>query len=324
MRSLNLTSPPPGGDGSEPMASFAWHPKQAPALTAESSAGSLLCWPMRATLRYARLVADASALQEILLCYARCKPFLNSKLAAPTTVPAVREGAGACNAELWPVEAVLGEMVHCEVLEPFNQSTMCQERRWPYCARIPNIVVHSHSLLWDLKELLNQWAGACRRRPSSDSLTGPADGSGEDVTLPKEMFDKLVQRAAEATFKESQFLASREELQKAYIALADQRLRSTSSGVQGTGAASQWPMLPGIATLNNALGLEPLEKPLADDASEVERWRRKCAQLESSVQSQVLTQRRLETELAQYQALARTELQQLLRAKALRPVKIGT
>jgi len=47
------------------------------------------------------------------------------------------------------------------------------------------------------------------------------------------------------------------------------------------------------------------------EVSEVEILRRKCAQLESSLHSQGLVQRRLEAEHQHYQTLARDELHQV-------------
>jgi len=62
----------------------------------------------------------------------------------------------------------------------------------------------------------------------------------------------------------------------------------------------------------------PEQAPSADSC-ELERLRRKCAQLESSLQSQGLAQRRLEAELENYKTLARDELRQVLCAKTHAP-----
>merc|ERR1711920_371277 len=49
---------------------------------------------------------------------------------------------------------------------------------------------------------------------------------------------------------------------------------------------------------------------------EVERLKKRCAQLESSLQSQSLAQRRLQTELATFQVMARDELRHVLHSRA--------
>merc|ERR1712217_629005 len=119
---------------------------------------------------------------------------------------------------------------------------------------------------------------------------GPPDGM---VSIPKEMFDELVRRAAETTKKDSQVSAAREELQRAYISLATSR---PHTNVQGQASA----LVNSDAHSSDG------------DQDELDHLRQKCLQLELSLQSQALAQRRLETELAQHQALAQEELRRLL------------
>eukprot|EP00429_Kryptoperidinium_foliaceum_P131738 CAMPEP_0176271036 /NCGR_PEP_ID=MMETSP0121_2-20121125/45001_1 /TAXON_ID=160619 /ORGANISM="Kryptoperidinium foliaceum, Strain CCMP 1326" /LENGTH=227 /DNA_ID=CAMNT_0017611185 /DNA_START=39 /DNA_END=720 /DNA_ORIENTATION=+ len=178
----------------------------------------------------------------------------------------------------------------------------------------------SDSDIWDFQRFFVGWVGMLPAEGHLEEMPGAAlhksseksSASDNDVTLPKEMFDTLVRRAAEASLKDSQVSAAREELQKAYIALA-----GSSSSSRGPSATSTAASLLAAAVGGAAAPAEAHEVAAAEESSaagpisELERLRRKCAQLESSLRSQALTQRRLETELANYQALARDDMRQL-------------
>eukprot|EP00933_Yihiella_yeosuensis_P072765 TRINITY_DN8127_c0_g1_i1.p1 TRINITY_DN8127_c0_g1~~TRINITY_DN8127_c0_g1_i1.p1 ORF type:complete len:302 (-),score=61.09 TRINITY_DN8127_c0_g1_i1:228-1133(-) len=134
----------------------------------------------------------------------------------------------------------------------------------------------------------------------------------QDVTIPKAMFDKLVQRAAEATLKDSQVAAAREELQKAYITLAGLRAtKETTPSTASTAASSLVAALPtwpdAISSLSNfgsvghsstttqslssssVSGHASIDRQLPETSEDaLGSLRKKCAQLESSLQSQGL------------------------------------
>lgn len=307
----------------EPMLAFAWRPRSAPGLLMDSTAWISHTWPVQACLRNARLVADPGMWATVRTCYERCKPMLASKLAAPALAPplAPRESG-----EFFPVESIFLEMIDCDAIEPERPSTMLEQKRWPLHVTIPRLTLRSNSDKVAFGELLAQWSGALpveSREEDPAAARSTVAGSGQaggqddrDVTIPKEMFDLLVHRAAEATLKDSHVAAAREELQKAYIALAGLRATSAqgSSGLAGHGEPER------------QAGGDAQASASAAEVGELERLRRKCAQLESSLQSQCLAQRRLETELSNYQALARDEMRQLLctRAREARSRTPGT
>merc|ERR1712054_142934 len=147
------------------------------------------------------------------------------------------------------------------------------------------------------------------------------------------MFDHLVHRAADATLQQSQVKAAREELQKAYIKLAATRSNAHGSSSAHSGESRKHPLnwaQPFASSASSSAG--ELERTQSNtnasadsiDAGELDRLRRKCAQLESSLQSQGLAHRRLEAELASYHALARDELRLALSSRTASSVAPAT
>jgi len=256
---------------------------------------------MEVRLRRARLLATGPAVQLARRCHERCKPFLLSKVPTSSLVP---PDEPRDSGRLFPAECYSVQLMDCEVVEAYAESIVLEEKRWPFRATVSLATLRSDAAPWpwDLSELLLSSVssaaspGECRvtadQLPMGSSADFTRSGDETDVIIPKEMFDHLVHRAAEATLKESQVVAAREELQRAYITLASSR------------SASQ--------EFERHAGTDPVA---GADCDENERLRRKCAQLESSLHSQGLAQRRLETELAHYRTTARDELRQILCAK---------
>lgn len=298
----------PGEMASNAMMSMVWQPRSAPAVILEKSDWATQTWPLHMNFSNAQFSSDSSAWSFVKGFYDRLKPSLNSKIPPPTMIPPL---APSGSDELFPTESMSVEMVDCEVIEAQTRELLDDERRWPMRVSIPNMLIDSRSDLCDLGNTLLYWRsqlGDEHNRCSSVGALGFASsnaaactgarmhsvrsGDGGDVTIPKEMFDHLVQRAAEVTLKESQAMAAREELQKAYIALAGSRSSS----------------LPAV--------LQPAHDGASNSqmsSDEADGLRRRCVQLESLLQSQCLAQRRLETELEKYQACVRDEFRHLTR-----------
>eukprot|EP00929_Paragymnodinium_shiwhaense_P059254 TRINITY_DN29668_c0_g2_i9.p1 TRINITY_DN29668_c0_g2~~TRINITY_DN29668_c0_g2_i9.p1 ORF type:complete len:918 (-),score=180.44 TRINITY_DN29668_c0_g2_i9:75-2828(-) len=437
------------GDG-EHMLTMDWKPREAPATHVNAYRASLPAqlqtWPLRVKFHRATFHLDNVSWMFCKNCFDRIKPFLLSKLPSPSLVPAwnappAQEAKASDNGgslpeftesveqdgqHLFPTEAVVVEFLDTVFLEPYKAAIMETERRWPLRVLVPRLNLRSNAKYWDFSSILD--AAASAEPSKADGLAGgpevpAADAAeeAEDVTIPKEMFDTLVKRAAETTLKESQLVAAREELQKVYIEMASLRAHHPASlsgllGLHGTGESqeliphhphqhhhhSSASMLGSLGSLGKlgstkhlgvALGgvwergwaglLEtggalvnrtangqsqhygPFERPgepaqppsnsfehasaparsrsssidegvaescsaaaaeaqgegqgeaaaaaaAAATSDELERLRRRCAQLESSLASQSLAQRRLEVEHAHFQAIARNELRQVL------------
>lgn len=295
----------------EPMVSFSWLPRSAPGFLMEAPELVSHIWPLQMRFNNARFSADANGWKSCKALLDRFKPSLGSKIPEPSLMP---PKVPQESTEVFPTESMFVELVGCEVVEPYRHSTLTEERRWPVHLAIPRLALRSNSEIWDFSTVLSRWEGAI---PSGvETATSGAESSGAshaDVTIPKEMFVHLVNRAAQATFKESQVVAAREELQKAYIALAGKNRGDAAQAASSSNSGTS-------AHMHSSGGDHTERSPLAEaEASatevELEQLRHKCAQLESSLRSQGLAQRRLETELASYQALARDELRQLLCAR---------
>merc|ERR1712183_672711 len=101
--------------------------------------------------------------------------------------------------------------------------------------------MRSNSDIWDFSQVLTRYGPSNSDDHDSKTKSDPSSPTSEkDVTIPKAMFDHLVNRAAEATLQHSQVKAAREELQKAYIKLASTRSAtqsSSASGAQGSHAS---------------------------------------------------------------------------------------
>merc|ERR1712032_882200 len=102
-------------------------------------------------------------------------------------------------------------MGDCEVVEPYVESVVLEEKRWPFRATVSHATFRSDAAPWpwDLSEILSSSVSSAATpaechvtaddlplEPSA-GLTG--SGAETDVVIPKEMFDQLVHRAAEAT-----------------------------------------------------------------------------------------------------------------------------
>lgn len=370
------------GSGSPALVSFVWQPRSAPPVLMESSGWVSHTWPLHICMSHAEICADTTAWAAISGCQTRCKPHLSSKFPLSTMV-APRAAPQGADGRRFPTESMSVELVQCEVIEPQTTQHLEESRRWPYRVSVPYLLLRSRSELWDFEKTLARWGsafsadghdpaasvlGAPGRHVPLGAVSAPPPGvAGDgDVTLPKETFDFLVRRAADATLKESQYQAAREELQKAYISLAGSRGGGGSSsaaavassaaaaasaaasaaaaalpslaasaaaavGLGGGGAGSAassagalagggvsvvGPATAGSATEVGGSARAPAVESQAvgelGEVGELERMRRRCVQLESLLQSQGLAQRRLETELTNYQALAREELRQLM------------
>jgi len=373
---------------------------------------------MHVKLHNARLFMDSSRWTFVRRCQERCKPFLLSKHPSPPLLPLLQpaeSSAPSCQAQdsaakgvdeqLYPVEAFATEFEDCEFIEPFSEEMLSSQRRWPLRVSVPRTSMRSHSEQWQFGTAFKERSTDILARPDLQLRPDSALPASEDVTIPKEMFDELVRCKSEATLKESQVVAAREELQKAYIALATIRAASGNHSVgpepqelgghyatgsslaagshknakgvgsswsstfggalwglvdpsaatavqygpaaapapstsseaaraSGVGAAQVPPVTAADPTAASEMGADHIaEAPVlarstsggADGGQnrstvstedEVDKLRRRCTQLESSLASQGLAHRRLESELAHYQALARNELRQVLCAKA--------
>jgi len=326
----------------ENMAAFGWQSREAAPEILKAHQGLLRTWPMRIRFCNSVFTYESQAWASMKRSYDRCKPHFVSKLPSPSLIP-LQESELSDN--LYPVESLIIEMVTCDMVEPYVEQTISRERRWPLHATLPHVIIRSRSDDWDFCKLfgVDQMVGAARgsvdtlvgaQHPGEDHAPSTLQG-GCDVTIPKEMFDQLVQRAAEATFKDSQVMAAREELQKAYITLATQRAAaqsSHSSAASSSGGVDLWRSMAGVAeqilpsSLAGSHSSGDHEKaPSTDqatatnsgDAAELERLRRKCSQLESSLHSQALVQQRLESEIAHFHTLARDELRHVLNARVV-------
>lgn len=230
-------------------------PRSSPAELVEAANSSgvlrtLRSWPMHVNLQKVHFFLDEFAWTVIKRCHERCKPFLLSKLPLPTLIPP--EEPGGC-AQLYPTEFMAIEFHDCEMVEPYNAAKVREERRWPVRVVVPHMSLQSYSDLWNLKRLVpGKEPDAAPDDGDRAAIGTPGGSSDRDVTLPKEMFDQLVKRAAEAN--------------------------------------------------------------IADLSEQLEKAKRRCAHLESSLHSQGLAQRRLETEFMNFQVRTQEELRRLLRA----------
>lgn len=324
--------------GADAMLVFNWQPRDAPPVTVTSSSWVLQTWPMEISFHRAIIIADAQHWTLAKRCHERVKPFLVSKFPSPTLLPPQEPQDSG---QLFPTESLFMEFLDCQIVEPRQERTIIDERRWPLHVTVPHVRFRSNSSIWDFGQLLAQRRPQLfeeeesRLRSAQKVDTAAGDSADGDVTIPKEMFDQLVHRAADATLQRSQVKAAREELQAAYIKLAATKATyatnapSATAAAAATAAASAAAMQSALgAALGGALGFgnsEPERMPgVAEqvpsaDSSELERLRRKCMQLESSLQSQGLAQRRLEAELENYKTLARDELRQVICAKTHAP-----
>ncbi|CAK0867907.1 unnamed protein product [Prorocentrum cordatum] len=164
----------------------------------------------------------------------------------------------------------------------------------------------SESASWDLSDVLRASAGPapsphpsfspCSLNHNGSHGGGLADAGAEGmVSIPTELFEELVRRAAETTKKDSQVSAAREELQRAYITMASSK-RGPPAGLPGAGASSS----SGAGSRGKAAAPEYAGSD-EDEQDELNQLRQKCLQLEISLQSQARNQKRLESELAHHQ-----------------------
>lgn len=201
-------------------------------MVASSQNGVVHNWPLCVKVRGTKMLGDLDALNTLKELNLRCKPYLLSK-SAPATMRPLEEPICADQLDqLYPAECFFIEFLDCELQEVHCERIRLGEKRWSMNARIPHAVVRSSSDLWDFGRMLavhdieaTDTHGVRDRFMSVEAEVGEAEAA---VTLPKQMFDDLVQRAAEATLKESQVSAAREELQKSYITIASLRATATA------------------------------------------------------------------------------------------------
>jgi len=296
-------------------------PRSAPPEVVHSqAAGDLMAWPSHLRLAHAFLAVQPAALQEVLEVYKRLKPFLvgkvpNAELIAPAAVPGAQDGAEQRG--LFPAQCLSVELCHCEFLEASEARAIAAEQRWPWRGSVPHVVLRSESASWDLSDVLRASAGPapsphpsfspCSLNHNGSHGGGLADAGAEGmVSIPTELFEELVRRAAETTKKDSQVSAAREELQRAYITMASSK-RGPPAGLPGAGASSS----SGAGSRGKAAAPEYAGSD-EDEQDELNQLRQKCLQLEISLQSQARNQKRLESELAHHQAMAQEELRRLL------------
>ena len=67
---------------------FVWHPREGPARLVHSPSGILRAWPLEVRFQGARFFAEQARWMMLKRCQERCKPYLVSKMPAPTLLPA--------------------------------------------------------------------------------------------------------------------------------------------------------------------------------------------------------------------------------------------
>lgn len=307
------------------MISFDWRPRDCPPLAVVSSPWVLHSWPIDILFNRVSIIADTRPWLSVKACWERCKPFFASKCPPSSLIPPQQPEDSS---QLFPVECFFLEFTNCEITEPHQDHLISNERRWPLHITLPHVKMRSNSNFCDFSQVLALVRDGYERNAKTDQHMEPgtSEGTDKDVTIPKAMFDNLVNRAAESTLQQSQVKAAREELQKAYIKLAEQKARA---GAQGASSSAQLShnsdnrksVLPWGSSFSAAsAGGEPERTQSTNisdvaettESDELDKLRRKCSQLESSLNSQGLVNRRLEAELASFHALARDELRQVL------------
>eukprot|EP00746_Dinoflagellata_sp_MGD_P015997 gnl/MRDRNA2_/MRDRNA2_135878_c0_seq1.p1 gnl/MRDRNA2_/MRDRNA2_135878_c0~~gnl/MRDRNA2_/MRDRNA2_135878_c0_seq1.p1 ORF type:complete len:999 (-),score=217.44 gnl/MRDRNA2_/MRDRNA2_135878_c0_seq1:58-3054(-) len=289
-------------------------------------------WPMDIMVCHANIAIEAPVLEKLIQAWQRLLPFMLPKIPPnPLISPSIldiHEGVKVESSlnqkpadghlEEFPGEFMRIELIDCEAFEPDEAAAITNEERWPFRVSAPRIVIRSNSDRWDFSQTVlespptpavgstaspaTQYATPLCLSPRNSGREGlPRDMDGM-VTIPTEMFDQLVARAAEATQKEAQVMAAREELQRAYISLAAANAKDKHGAPHGSSSA-------------DAAQMKPNDLPMSSDADygkENERLRRRNTQLESSLQAATLAQRRLEAELAHHQAHAQDSLSKFL------------
>lgn len=273
----------------DPMFVLSMRPRSAPPEELVSpDAGKLMSWPSHLSLSKAMFFLHVKGIDVLAGLYKRVKPCLNGKVALPELIAPEGGQVRQQEQQLFPAQCIAIEFADCEFLEP-GDACMAAEQRWPFRGFVPHLKLQSNSALWSLTDVLGE-----RSLTSKKSAPGHGDAPPEGmVSIPKEMFDELIRRAADATKKESEVSAARDELQRAYISMATSRPHSNLTVRTSTAAPSDGRSSDG-------------------DQDELDELRQKCLQLELSLQSQARSQRRLETELAHHQARAQEELRRLV------------
>lgn len=309
-------------------------------LVSPAGGAELLAWPGSLRLAHTLFRVDEGLLGTLGGLFKRVKPFLNGKVPLSELVSATG-GSGAPSGQDFPAQCMQIELSACDVAEHGEAGAIQREQRWPWRASFPRAVLRSDSALWNLCAALGE--PVVRSLPAMPEASGgdavhgavaaadPNAGRGEKdmVSIPTEMFEDLVRRAAEVTKKDAQVSAAREELQRAYISIATLRPHASSSASSGAVAKTpaERPAKPpatagggshrrsrGVAKAGAKADQEEMEGQSSSDGDqeELDRLRQKCLQLQLSLQSQALTQRRLETELAHYQTRAQEELRRAI------------
>lgn len=289
-------------------------------------------WPLDIQVCHANVALEVPVFETLIQAWQRLLPFLQPKippdvLISPNVADAMElvkadtssDRKPSDNLEMFPGDFMRIELQDCEVFEPDEAALITSEQRWPLRISAPRVFLRSNSDRWDFSQTvpasqptpalgstaspITQYATPLCLSPrisSGQNLAGMADIDGT-VAIPKEMFDQLVAKAAEATQKEAQVMAAREELQRAYISLA------AANAKDKHGAPHVHNSGPSVDSLQ-----PKLNDPPTSLEAENERLRRRNTQLESSLQAATLAQRRLEAELAHHQAHAQDSLSKFL------------